>query len=316
MTARLIMTTHVAEVERDTDTVSIFTLRHPRRPELPPATPGAHVDIHLPDGRIRQYSLCGDLSDRSVYRVAIKREDQGRGASCWLHANLGIGSTVNVSAPRNNFPIKDAAKRHVLIAAGIGITPLAAMARHLSATKRDFVVHYCARSEVEAPLLRTLLPVCGPERMRTYFSAVGQRLDVQAALETEVAIRTHVYCCGPRRLQEGVKQATAGWPASHIHFEAFVAMADENFKPEPFDIKLASTGETLRVPADRSALEVLREHGLALLSSCELGLCGSCVCGYRDGIVIHRDSVLDANARRDRILPCVSRARVKVTLDL
>lgn len=104
--------------------------------------------------------------------------------------------------------------------------------------------------------------------------------------------------------------------ASHIHFEAFVAMADENFKPEPFDIKLASTGETLRVPADRSALEVLREHGLALPSSCELGLCGSCACGYRDGIVIHRDSVLDANARRDRILPCVSRARVKVTLDL
>lgn len=318
MTARLIMKMLVAGVERDTESVSVFTFRHPRRAELPTATPGAHVDIHLPDGRIRQYSLCGDVNDRSAYRVAIKREDDGRGASRWLHANLGAGSPVHVSAPRNNFPLRDGAARHILIAGGIGITPLVSMAQQLSETKRDFILHYCARARAEAPLLGDLQSICGPGRLQTYFSqgGAGRRLDLGEALDPEITTHTHVYCCGPPRLLESVKQATEHWPSKHIHFEAFTATADENFKPEPFDIKLASTGEMIRVPANKSALEVLRAHGLALPSSCELGLCGSCACRYRDGIVIHRDSVLDNEARQDRMMLCVSRARVSVTLDL
>ncbi|MFJ5487108.1 2Fe-2S iron-sulfur cluster-binding protein [Hansschlegelia beijingensis] len=107
-----------------------------------------------------------------------------------------------------------------------------------------------------------------------------------------------------------------GWPEARIHAEAFQATLDENFKPEPFDATLASTGETLHVPADRSLLDVLREHGVTMPSSCELGVCGSCVCGYRDGVVIHRDAVISVTDRQNRIAPCVSRARVAVTLDL
>ncbi|MGI4793186.1 MAG: flavin reductase family protein, partial [Janthinobacterium lividum] len=127
---------------------------------------------------------------------------------------------------------------------------------------------------------------------------------------------THVYCCGPQRLTDAVRKATARWPEAQVHFEAFQATLDENYKAEPFDVTLASTGETLRVPADRSALDVLREHGLVLPSSCELGVCGACRCGYRDGVVIHRDSVLGVAARQDHMMLCVSRARVAVTLEL
>ncbi|MBX9933026.1 MAG: 2Fe-2S iron-sulfur cluster binding domain-containing protein, partial [Methylobacterium sp.] len=122
----------------------------------------------------------------------------------------------------------------------------------------------------------------------------------------------------PQRLLDTVQEAlkTAGWPDAQVHSEVFQAILDENFKPEPFDARIASTGAVLHVPADRSLLQVLREHGLATASSCELGVCGTCTCGYRDGAVIHRDVVLPVAKRQDRMTPCVSRARVSVTLDL
>lgn len=315
MTARLIMRMNVADVAPDTADVSVFTFRHPRRATLPDWEPGAHVDVKLPDGRIRQYSLCGDPADLSHYRIAVKREETGRGGSRALHAAFAPGAEAHVSSPRNNFPLVGDAGRHVFVVGGIGVTPVLAMATHLSRAGADFAVHFCARSPALAPLYGLLGEICGA-RLTTWFSSEGRRFG-DAALE-DWRPGTHLYACGPQRLLDDVATLAArrGWPADHIHAEVFQPIVDENFKPEPFDAHILSTGETIRVPADRSLLDALREHGLATASSCELGVCGACVCGYRDGVVIHRDVVLPVAARQDRMTPCVSRARVSVTLDL
>jgi vanillate O-demethylase ferredoxin subunit len=306
----------VCELGDETEAVRVFKFRHPRRPRLPRPAPGAHVDLHLPGGRIRQYSLCGDPDDDTTYQIAVKREDDGRGASRWIHDNLRLGSIVPVSAPRNNFPLAHAS-RYLFIAGGIGITPILPMVRSLAARGADFELHYCARHEGNAPFLPLLRDVCGPQRLVTYFSGAkaSVRLDVERLLKT-VTPGAHAYCCGPQRLTLAFRAAAVNWPESCVHSEVFKPTLDENFVPEPFDLRLASTGETLRVPADRSALDVLRAHGAGLPSSCEFGICGSCACRYVEGTVIHRDSVLDVTARQDQMILCVSRARVSVTLDL
>ena len=315
MTARMIMKLKVTSARPTTPEVLHLRLVHPRRPELPAWTPGAHVDVRLPDGRIRQYSLCGDPADRTHYEIAIKREDAGRGGSAWVHANLLPGSSAHVSAPRNNFPLVEGAREHILIAGGIGVTPFVAMARQLAAEDQNYVLHYCAPLPERAPLLDELRAICG-EHLRGWFSSTGSRFDPAAIGVPREDV--HVYACGPQRLLDTVRGAlnTAGWPDAQVHSEVFQATLDENFKPEPFDARIASTGAMLHVPANRSLLQVLRDHGLATASSCELGVCGTCVCGYRDGVVIHRDVVLRVASRQDRMTPCVSRARVSVTLDL
>jgi ferredoxin-NADP reductase len=319
LTARIIMKMNVCAVRDVTDAVRLYTFRHPRREHLPTPLPGAHVDLRLPNGLTRQYSLCGDPDEDAVYTIAVKREDGGRGGSRWIHENVRLGSTVPVSAPRNNFPLAAEAQRHVFIAGGIGITPMLPMARQLARRGVSFHLHYCAHQLQSAPFISELSEICGPRQLSTYFgdghSAETGRLNVQQTIKS-LAPGTHVYCCGPQRLTLAVREATANWPESYRHFEVFKPTVDENFVPEPFDVKLASTGEVIRVPANKSALEILRARGLDLPSSCELGVCGACECRYLDGFVIHRDSVLDITARQDRMMLCVSRARGSVTLDL
>ncbi len=316
MTARLVMKLRVEHAAWTTPDVLHLTFTHPLRPSLPAWTAGAHVDLRLPDGRVRQYSLCGDPADPARYEIAIKREDAGRGASRWAHDTLVRSGTIaHVSAPRNNFPLVEGAHRHVLIGGGIGITPLMAMARVLIASSADFTVHACARSAAEAPLLAELEHVCG-DRLVRWFSAEGRRFKPAILGATDEG--THIYACGPRTLLDAVREGAlaSGWSDDRIHAEVFQATLDEDFKTEPFDVRIASTGEVLHVPADRSILDVLRSSGRTVPSSCEMGVCGSCICGYRDGTVIHRDAVIPLAERQDRLAPCVSRARVAVTLDL
>ena len=315
MSARIVMKLKVVEAVATTPEVLRLTLVHPQRPELPAWEPGAHVDLRLPDDRTRQYSLCGDPADRSRYVLAIKREDAGRGGSLWTHANLAAGSVAHISHPRNNFRLAADARRHVLIGGGIGVTPLAAMARHLAASGADFTLHLCGRSAEQAPLLPELRAICG-DRLRCWFSSEGARFDPAVVGTPDAGV--HAYACGPQRLTDAVQAALTftGWPAERVHVEHFAPIADENFKPEPFDALIASTGAVVHVPADVSLLEVLRQNGFAMPSSCEIGVCGSCECGYRDGTVIHRDVVLPVTERQDRMMPCVSRARVTVTLEL
>jgi ferredoxin-NADP reductase len=315
MTARLIMKMRVSGTRDEPGGIRVLTLKHPMRDNLAEPSPGAHVDLRLPDGKIRQYSLCGDPSDLSRYQIAVKRENEGRGGSKWIHENLVCGVEAHISTPRNNFPLREGAKKHILIAGGIGITPFLAMVRRLAKIGENFELHYCSRIANPA-FFGELARICG-KRLRLYGgSGDGSvRFDAAKALKT-FEDGSHVYACGPKRLTDAVREAAAHWPEGHVHFEVFQATLDENFQPEPFDIKIASTGQVLRVPQNESALNRLRAAGFVLPSSCELGVCGACECGYRDGIVIHRDAVLPVAARQDRMMLCVSRARAQVTLDL
>ena len=316
MTARIIMKLIVTNIVQDTPTVKIYTLRHPIHPALPKQSAGAHVDVRLPDGKIRQYSLCGNPDDESEYRIAVRRESTGRGGSCWLHDNVEIGSVLHVTAPRNNFPLVTEAKRNVFIAGGIGITPFSSMIYGSKKAGTPFVINYCIKSMEDAPLLEQLSQYCAEDELRLWTSRAegGRRFDV-ADIGPPIE-GTHIFCCGPNYLVDAVKIATKALEEDQVHFEVFSATLDENFKPEPFLIKIASTGEIIRVDANQSALEALHQHGFNIATSCGLGVCGSCECEYSEGTVIHRDSVLNVSARQDRMMPCVSRARVSVTLNL
>ncbi|RVU17225.1 PDR/VanB family oxidoreductase [Methylobacterium oryzihabitans] len=315
MVPRLIMKLDVAEVRHEPGDVLLATLTHPRRPLLPAATAGAHVDVHLGDGRVRHYSLWGDPADRSAYRIAVKREAEGRGGSRRLHELLVPGASLMVSAPRNHFALPETGGPVRLLAGGIGITPLLAMAQVLAAGGRAFHLHVFARRRATAPLIEEARRRLGPGRVSAH---LDDEPDTRVALPALLAAPEPgavLACCGPAGFMAAVRDAAAHWPEEALLFEAFQPLADESFVPEPFEIVLAS-GRRLAVPADRSALDVLREAGVAPPASCETGVCGSCLCGYRDGTPIHRDVVLSPRARRGRFAPCVSRAVGTLHLDL
>ncbi|PWW01468.1 vanillate O-demethylase ferredoxin subunit [Hoeflea marina] len=312
---RLVMKLRVADMRAETPDVLGLRLEHPRRPSLPAWSAGAHVDVHLPHGGIRQYSLCGDPEDLGHYQIAVKREHLGRGGSTWLHEHLRAGTELPVSAPRNHFRLDPQAGPHLLIAGGIGVTPIAAMARTLKRRGTAFRLHYCARDQAHAPLLADLEAVCGAE-LTTWLSADDRRLDPIAVLGAATGAR--LYVCGPRRLTDAVEQAALalGWPAERFHAERFTALEDADFRPEPFEAVIASSGARLQVPAERSLLSVLADNGIAPDSSCEIGVCGACECGYLEGEVVHRDVVLGPDDRATRLMTCVSRGKGTIILDL
>lgn len=313
---RLIMKTVVEDVRIDGGDVLVVTFRHPRKPRLPDFTPGAHIDVHLADGRVRQYSLCGDPADPSVYRIAVKLEHEGRGGSTWLHRNLVPGAVVPVAAPRNHFPLRVDGARYILLAGGIGITPLITMAHALGRVGKPYELHYFARSRAAAPLLHEIRDALDPKSVALHLSDEPRTRASLDEILTECAPGTQVYCCGPARFMDGVRKAAGTWPEGTVHFEAFQPLVDDSSVPEPFELMLRSTGAVIPVPADKSALQVLRETGILLQSSCEIGTCGTCECGYLDGTPIHRDVVLSPMQRKDRFMPCVSRASGRIRLDL
>lgn len=313
---RLIMKLRVTDVRSEPGDVNVIELRHSRRPELPPFDAGSHVDVHIPDGKIRQYSLMGDPADRSRYIIGIKREPGGRGGSDWLHGNVAVGAELPVSAPRSHFGLAAKATSHLLLAGGIGITPLMAMSKTLRAKGDPFVLHYFARGRWAAPMLRELQTDFSPANLQVHLDDEEEtRADIASLLATPEPGQ-HLYYCGPPGFMTAVRAAAASWPTGTVHFEAFQLPADENFAPAPFSLELRSSGRTLLVPKDLSALQVLQDAGVALKSSCENGVCGSCECGFVSGQPIHRDAVLTEDAKSQRFIPCVSRAQGAIVLDL
>lgn len=306
----------VAAIRQVARSVRAFELVAADGRALAPFTPGAHVDVQVPTGQIRQYSLCGEPRDTARYMIAVKREIPGRGGSASMHDDVEEGSILAVSGPRNNFPLAGAARRSVLIAGGIGVTPIVAMVRALATDGQNWELHYCARSEPDAAFHHEVRAL-GPERVRTYFSA-APILDV-AALLRDQPDGTHVYCCGPAGLMEAVAAATAHWRPGCVHFEWFTAPEQEAETAASFEVELAQSRRVLIVPEDRSVLEVLRANGVAVPSSCEEGVCGTCETAVLAGEVEHRDRLLspaERGASRTMMI-CVSRARSgRLVLDL
>ncbi|CAB5513777.1 Phthalate dioxygenase reductase [Achromobacter anxifer] len=290
--------------------------------ELPLFSAGAHIDIHLAGGLVRQYSLCNSPTERRRYVIAVLRDAKGRGGSQSLHERLRVQDRVRVSRPRNNFELHPAARKTVLLAGGIGITPLKAMAHALREQGADCELHYCARDAGAAAFGGELDALLESGRLHLHFDNgdPARGLDIAGLLHGAPPAGTHLFYCGPAGFMDACAKAAAHWPAGTVHCEHFKAperVPDAAAPEGGFRIEIASTGQCLAVPADRSIADVLKDAGIGLATSCEAGLCATCKVRYLSGEVDHRDYVLDAADQQDYLTVCVSRARSELlVLDL
>ena len=302
----------VAAIEQVTPLIKAFTLRRPSGADLPPFSGGSHVIVAMqgPDKTFRNpYSLLGSPRNLGSYKIAVRRDDCGRGGSLFLHEQVKPGHRLELSHPVNLFPLAKRARRHILIAGGVGITPVIAMIDDLGSTQTPWELHYGFRG-TEHAYFGQALQIAHGRRVQLYDAARGLRLDFTEILANR-PLGTHVYTCGPRSMIDGVEQAAlcAGWARSHIHHESFAAPA----AGEPFDAFLVRSNVTIHVPAGQSLLEAIETAGIDAPYLCRGGACGQCetdVLAF-DGELIHRDHWLSAEdrARGKKIMPCVSRAR-------
>lgn len=283
---------------------------------LPGYAAGAHIDVHVPAGVVRQYSLCGSIALPNRYTIAVKKEPSGRGGSLSMHDDVEIDSVLAIGIPRNYFELAPDAVRSLFVAGGIGITPIYAMTQTIAAQGREWMLHYCARSHGHAAFLQELQAL-GSTRVVTHFSETPM-LDITGLVEQQ-GDDTHLYCCGPLGLMSAVKEATAGWEPSRVHFEWFSAPAQDHTGDAAFEVELRRSGLVLAVPADRTILQVVREAGVDVQSSCEQGVCGTCEVPLLEGEADHRDLLLSADERAANrsMMICCSRARSRrLILDL
>jgi ferredoxin-NADP reductase len=300
----------VTAVRERTPRVRSFELRRPDGEALPEFSAGAHLDIHLPNGLIRSYSLVNDARERDRYEIAVLREPDGTGGSLWLHDQVRSGDRLAVTAPANRFELDEGGDEHILIAGGIGVTPLFAMAHRLDELGLPFRFYYCARNADDAAYASELAAAFG-ERVRMHYSGgdAASRLDVTELLRVR-APGSHVYVCGPRGLIDATRAAARDWPRGTVHFELFGAARAEatGAANRAFDVHLRRRNLTVHVAADQSILDALAGQNIRLTAVCRDGFCGTCTTRYVAGAVDHRDGVLDEEERRSVLQVCVSRA--------
>lgn len=290
-----------------------FELRHPSGGELPPYTSGAHIDLHL-DGMVRSYSLCNATMDTHRYIVAVGLDTNSRGGSRFLHEKARVGSLIAVTAPRNSFPLVEDAPHTLLIAGGIGVTPLWSMAQRLSELGRDWEMFYAARSRRTAAYVDELeaLALNSGGKVHFHFDEVeGRSADLSSVL-VRVDPSTHAYCCGPALMIEAFRAAAQDrLPDDHVHVEFFKAAEPIGRSGERFDIRLNRTGRVMSVEPDQSILDVLLDAGVDIPYSCMEGICGSCQLAVLRGIPDHRDSVLSNRQRtaNEVVIACCSRSK-------
>ncbi len=304
----------IATKTREALDIVAFTLVDPLGLPLPHFTAGSHIDVEVRPGLVRQYSLCNAATERDRYVIAVLREPASRGGSVALHDALHPGDTLMIGAPRNHFPLAAGVPHSLLLGGGIGITPLLCMAEHLAAEGAQFTLHYCARSRDRAAFIERLraAPFAASAHFHYDDQAPEQRLALAQTL-AKAAPGTHLYACGPAGFLDAVRTcaAAAAWPEASVHFEYFHADVPASSADHAFDVRIASTGAVVRVPADRTVAIALLDAGIDLPLSCEEGVCGTCLTGVLDGIVDHRDHYLtkDERAKGDQFLPCCSRAK-------
>jgi ferredoxin-NADP reductase len=288
----------------------------PRGRDLPRFTAGAHVDLRFGDF-VRPYSLCNDPAERRRYCVAVLREDASRGGSRYLHDTIRAGDHIEVSMPRNNFPLESEAEQHLLIAGGIGIAPIMSMIAELQRRRADFQLHYCTRSAVRTAFGDDLALIAADGRVHFHYDGgdPARGLDIGALLH-DPPQGTHLYYCGPAGLMAAAAEATKGWPAGTVHCEYFTATpAASVVEDKPFRVRLAKRGVEYEIPVGQTIVGVLRRHGITVPTSCELGYCGACVTRYLAGEPDHRDQVLREYGRGRFVLICCARSKTPV-LDL
>jgi ferredoxin-NADP reductase len=302
-----VVSLEVVSKEVAADGVVALTLARPDGRRLPDWTPGAHIDLVLPDGCTRQYSLCGDRFDAHTYRVGVLREPAGRGGSAYVHDVLAPGDVVGVGGPRNNFPLVPSAS-YLFVAGGIGITPLLPMIHQAELLGADWRLLHGGRTRASMAFRDEL--AAHPDRVRLVPQDEHGLLDLAAFLGTPRE-GVKVYCCGPEPLLAAAERACADWPPHTLHLERFVAQ--EQAAPArsgPFAVELARAGVVVDVPPGVSVLDAVRAAGVDVLSSCAQGICGTCETTVLAGRPDHRDSLLSDHERaaNDCMFPCVSRS--------
>jgi vanillate O-demethylase ferredoxin subunit len=288
---------------------------------LPPFSAGAHVDVHIRAGLVRQYSLCNDPRERHRYVIGVLRDPKSRGGSSALHELLKAGDEIRISAPKNNFRLVPA-RRSILLAGGIGITPILCMAEMLACSDAEFELHYCARSAGRTAFRQRIGDAPFAPRVQFHYDDgdAAQKLDAPALLATPQD-DTHLYVCGPAGFIEHVVHTAqaCGWRQQNIHLEYFSAQAADSSQDGSFEVRIASTGQLILVPAGVSVATALAASGIEIPLSCEQGVCGTCITRVLEGEPDHRDLYMNAqeHARNDQFTPCCSRSKSRtLVLDL
>jgi vanillate O-demethylase ferredoxin subunit len=260
--------------------ICTFELVHAAGQALPAFSAGSHIDVHLPNGLTRQYSLCNDPQESHRYLIGVLRDPASRGGSQAMHELVQEGSLLRISAPKNHFPLAHAAARSVLIAGGIGVTPILCMAERLALSAAPFEMHYCTRS-----------------RERTAFAG---RI-AQSAFASQVQFH----------FDDGDAAQKLSLPADQLHYEFFSAEIAASDSDAAFEVKLASSGRIVKVPKDRTVVQALAEAGVEVATSCEQGVCGTCLTRVLEGEPDHKDMYLtpEEQAANDQFTPCCSRSR-------
>ncbi|GAP37153.1 PDR/VanB family oxidoreductase [Piscinibacter sakaiensis] len=286
---------------------------------LPAFTAGAHVDLHLPEQRIRSYSLLNDPAETHRYVVAVQRDEQGRGGSEWMHTALRVGQRLQASPPVNDFALADSDAPAVLIAGGIGITPILSMLKQLDRQGRRWSLHYAARSAESAAFvdeLKTLASAANPLQLSLSGSG-AERLDI-AGIVGQAPPESHLYCCGPARMIDAFLAAGAALPAQRVHVERFAA-GNEAATAGGFEVVLQRSGQRVPVLAGQTILDALLDRNVSVQYACSSGVCGTCRTRVVDGTPDHRDDYLadDEKAANDCIMVCCSGSKsATLVLDL
>jgi len=291
----------------DADGVVVLELRSPTGAPLPSWQPGAHIDLLLPGGLIRQYSLCGDSRDKDAYTIAVLRDENGRGGSRFIHDELRAGDEVRVRGPRNHFGLVRSEK-YTFIAGGIGITPILPMLSAADAAGADWHLHYGGRHRRSMAFLDALAQ-WPSSRIHLYPQDEVGLINLERLVGDDR--RIHLYCCGPAALLDAVQAAAGAVSLSRLHLERFRPTDLGEGPPLPFEVELARSGLRLTVPGDTSLLGTLLAAGVDVQYSCESGTCGTCEMTVLEGEVDHRDTLLTPEERHanDTMYVCVSRSK-------
>ena len=307
----------VTDATEAAEGVLAITLADPSGLPLPSWSAGAHLDIVLPEGDSRKYSLCGPAAS-GQWQIAVLREEAGRGGSRWMHDNAMAGAGLRVRGPHNHFRLEEDAPHHILIAGGIGITPILAMADRLKLLGKDYALHYAGRSRAAMAHLDRVRADHG-DQLHLHVSGDGGRADL-AAIVDAAPPGTFIAACGPARLLDALDGLVAKRPDLTLRFEHFASdeSAADLASGQPFEVVCLDSDLTLHVPEDRSLLQTLRAAGLDVPSDCEEGLCGSCELAVDGGEIDHRDRVLTTGerAKGDRIITCCSRGKTRLRLKI
>lgn len=289
-----------------TGRIDEFTLTPVNGQALPAWSAGSHVDVTCPGGIVRQYSLCSSVDDLTGYRIAVEHRDDSRGGSASIHANLNVGDTTDIGAPRNHFPLTRALE-YLFVAGGVGITPILALIEATALSGRPWRLIYSGRVATDMAYAAELT-AHHPDRVTVQETSVSGRVDFTEAL-ADLPAGTAVYVCGPPAMVTDVTAACADLPAVDVFAEKFVAAGEETLANTAFQVDLALSGLTTVVPEDKTILDILDDAGVVTVSSCRDGICGTCEVGVVSGEVDHRDTVLtpEERAENESMMICVSR---------